>query len=234
MDNRRQGLQQPLLSLSTIEALAFSPSPFLRDLLWPIRCESCDQVPVPNIGLGWPWSSLFLSQKLARLPWKQAQVSLLEHERCVKQISPHSKCKDPDTQWCLMCVTIRQKSDWAGSGKKWGWRNRPEPDQETPFKSLNYHCSNGQLLKGFNQGSSWLDFHSRKTPLASRKSRGWIKGGNTLPTWEDCWNSPSKRREGMISKYFRGFFQKPVHKRIGIVLFFGVLRKSFFVKDSGL
>lgn len=127
MDTRRQGLEQPLLNLSTIQPLAFYPSPFLCDLLWPVRCESCDQVPVPNLGLWWPCSSLSLSQKLARLPWKQAQVSLLEHERCVEQVSPPNKCKDPETQGCLMCVMIRQKSDWGGNGKKWGWRSCQEP-----------------------------------------------------------------------------------------------------------
>lgn len=38
----------------------------------------------------------------------------------------------------------------------------------------------------------------------------------------------------MISKYFKGFYQKPVHKRIGIVLFFGVLRRSLFVNSEVL
>lgn len=45
-------------------------------------------------------------------------------------------------------------------------RCRQEPDHKTMLRSLKYHC-NRKLLKGFNQGSDWLDLHSGKIPLAA-------------------------------------------------------------------
>lgn len=157
MDNRRQGLQKPLLSLSTIQPLAFSPSPFLCDLLWPVRCESCDQVPLPNLGLGWPWSSLFLSQKLARLLWKQAQVSLLEHERCVKQINPPSneKTLKLNDVWCVWQLDRNQTEQGVVRNEAGETaRSLESHDKDFRFYSKHMTATSEQISKQTNEHRS--------------------------------------------------------------------------------